>query len=506
MASMSRQSVLIFLSNVLGSLAGFATMFFILRYMDQGNLVLGTIAFGMGFAGLFSSINNLGFAQAHIKRISEGQDLARCNGTYIFLKLVLTSIYIIVVLCVIYTWTNIIGNGFESSYQLISIYLFMIYWALFSISSIFISTFLGQKHIAKSQLIQLSIHVSRFTAIVVVIFSALGIIILMWSYSFGILIGIFIGIILFRGIPISMPTRSYLKSYARFAYPLAISSVLVIAATNIDVVIIQYFWGAVKVSYFFAAQRIWIMILSIGTAVATVLFPYLSHKHASKQLLQANKIALLAEKYIAMITIPIGFFIISFTGLVIPILLSSAMMPATHTIQIMTLSGIVYALNLPYDMLIMGIDRSDISGKLASGRAIINIFLSFLFVSPAIFGIELFGLGPVGSALASLISMLLLTVVVRHTAWKKTGISSDPRFLMYIDAAIISAIFIIFAGTSWATRWYTLSLLGLLYLGLYAAILYVIGGLKKDDVSLILDTVNPLKMIRYIGDEIRGKN
>jgi len=505
MASISRQSVLIFLSNVLGSVVGFATMFLILRYMDNGDMVLGTIAFGMGFAGLFSSILNLGFPQAHMKRISEGKDPSRCIGTYTLIKLLLTFVYIAVILSVVYLWTGVLGNGFESEDQRISIYIFMAYWAFFSITHIFVSTFIGQKYVAKSQLIQLSIHISRFTAIVIVIFSALGIVMLMWSYSIGMLAGIFVGILLFRGVRISRPSMEYMKSYARFAYPLAISSILVIAATNIDVVIIQYFWGAAKVSYFFAAQRIWIMIISIGTAVATVLFPYLSQKHAQNQMFQAKNTALLAEKYIAMTTISIAVFIISFTGPIVHVLLADSMLYAIPIIQIMAISGIVYSMNLPYDMLIMGINRSDISGKLASGRAIINISLSLILVSPAILGIPLFGLGPVGSALASLITMILLTAIERYIAWKKTGILSDFRFLRYATSALSVSIILLLVGTSWATHWYSLSILALLYLALYALILYLIGGLSKADINLLLDTANPLKMIRYIVDEIKGK-
>ncbi len=505
MASMSRQSVLIFLSNVLGSLVGFATMFLILRYMDQGNVVLGIVAFGMGFAGLFSSINNLGFAQAHIKRISEGKDLAECNGTYIFIKLVLTSIYVGVVLTVVYLWTHLLRNGFESNFHRISIFVFMAYWAFFSFSNIFVTTFIGRKQIAKSQIVQITMHLSRFTGILIVIFLTLGVIMLMWSYAFGMLAAILVGLLLFRGTPVSMPSMEYLKSYTRFAFPLAISSILVIAATNMDVVIIQYFWGAIKVSYFFAAQRIWIMILSIGTAVATVIFPYLSQKHSTNQEEQANRIALLAEKYIAMITIPIVLFIITFTGQVVHVLLADSMLPAILTIQIMSISGVIYALNLPYDMLLMGIDRSDISGKLSSTRALLNISLSFLLVSPSIMGLSLFGLGPAGSAIASLITMLVITTIARYVAWKKTGISSDFRFLKHFNAAMLSSVILIFLGTSWATRWYTLSLLALLYLGVYAMILYAIGGLKKDDIALILDTLNPLKMLNYIVDELRGK-
>ena len=78
-------------------------------------------------------------------------------------------------------------------------------------------------------------------------------------------------------------------------------------------------------------------------------------------------------------------------------------------------------------------------------------------------------------------------------------------FLKHLSAAFISSIILNLVDTSWATHWYTLSLLGILYMGLYALILYAIGGLEKDDISLILDTANPFKMFRYISDEVKDR-
>ena len=284
------------------------------------------------------------------------------------------------------------------------------------------------------------------------------------------------------------------------------ASILAIAASNIDVVIIQYFWGSVNVAYFYAAQRIWALLLSLGTAVGTVLFPYISKKYAIDKIAEVKKLSKLAERYIALLIVPIVVFIISFTTSIVHVLISDNMFPAIFVIRIMAISALLFSLDTPYYQLFLGIDKPRLAARIHMSRCIINILLSIVLVSPAIFGIRLPGLGAFGSALASVISILVITFVDRYYAWKFVGIIVDPVLVRYMMAALITAILFFFIDTSWATRWYSLSALALFFSGTYAAILYMIGGLKRQDINLILKTLNPVGMVKYILNEIRDRD
>ncbi len=499
----SRQSLSIMLNNAVGSFLGFASMFLILRYM--GAEALGIVAFGMGFAGLFSSITNLGTNSAHVKRISEGRNEPDCVATYILIKFVLTSIYGVIVLFSLYVWTDILGNGFESDLQRYSIYIFTIYWIFFSLSNIFITTFMGRREMVKAQIPNFVNNVSRFLLIVFVALFSLGTVTLMWSYTIAMFIGFIAGMLLFHGTRIGKVSRTDIRSYYSFALPLALSSSVTVIAANFDAVIIQYFWGALEVSYFFAAQKIWLMMRSVGIAVATSLFPFISKMHKKGDIGVIRTSSRLAERYISLITTPLALFIITFSVSVVHVLLSDALLPAIPVIRVMTLAGLLGAVNYPYVYLIMGMDRSDISGKILSLRGGLNIVLSFVLVSSVIFGVRLFGLGPFGSGLALLLSLVVAGSIERIISWRLARVLPETDVLKHLIAALLTSILFLQIDTSWATRWYTLSILGILYLGLYSLILYLIGGLKKEDIDLILDTLNPFKMFRYISDEVRGK-
>jgi len=75
---------------IAGSILGYIALFFILKYMSEGDY--GLIGFGMAYVGLFAFISDFGFNAAHVKRVSEGEDLEKCVGTFFVIKLVITGI------------------------------------------------------------------------------------------------------------------------------------------------------------------------------------------------------------------------------------------------------------------------------------------------------------------------------------------------------------------------------------------------------------------------------
>ena len=109
-ALIARKSFLIFLNMMAGCILGYIALFFILRYMGAEDF--GIIGFGMAFVWLFAFLSELGFNRAHIKRISEGQDLEKCIGTFFVIKIVLTAIMVGCVLSVIFFWKFVLGRGF----------------------------------------------------------------------------------------------------------------------------------------------------------------------------------------------------------------------------------------------------------------------------------------------------------------------------------------------------------------------------------------------------------
>ena len=85
----ARKSVFIIGLHLLSGALGYVGLKFIALYMTPYEY--GIIGFAYGLVALFSFVGNLGFNQAHIKRVSEGKNLATCIATFSTIKIVLAG-------------------------------------------------------------------------------------------------------------------------------------------------------------------------------------------------------------------------------------------------------------------------------------------------------------------------------------------------------------------------------------------------------------------------------
>lgn len=58
-----------------------------------GPTILGALAFGLSYASMFRFIADLGIGTAHIKLVSEGNDLGKCIKTFSVLKVFCTILF-----------------------------------------------------------------------------------------------------------------------------------------------------------------------------------------------------------------------------------------------------------------------------------------------------------------------------------------------------------------------------------------------------------------------------
>ncbi|MEM1813927.1 MAG: oligosaccharide flippase family protein, partial [Thermoplasmatales archaeon] len=77
---------------------------------------------------LFSFISDLGINTAHVRMIAAGGDKNEYNNALLFMKLILTAIYILVILTSVFIWTNVLHHGFESKYEYLSILVLIPYF------------------------------------------------------------------------------------------------------------------------------------------------------------------------------------------------------------------------------------------------------------------------------------------------------------------------------------------------------------------------------------------
>jgi O-antigen/teichoic acid export membrane protein len=504
----ARKSALIMVTNILNGIMGYIAIFLVARFMDAPDYALGVVSFAYGFVGLFVIFSNLGFDRSHIKRISEARDLGKCIGTFAFVKLILTGLMTIIVIGSVLTWKYILGRGFESPEHEIAIYVMLVYFVLWSLKQIILTTYKAKREIAKAYIPMLFESIVRVTATIYVVINNQGIIALTFTYVLGELAVLIVALIFFRGYSIKKPSLEYFKSYLKFAIPLAIVVASTRIMTNIDKVLIQLFWNAAEGGNYFAIFRL-SNFLDMGTmALGILLFPTMSALYAAKDMKSMKNISWMAERYLSMIIAPIVFFMVFLARPLIHILLSNRFYPAIPILQILPFFALFDALARPYQAKLLGMNLPHFSRNRIIIMVVVNIVLNLLLIPKDIqsLGITLAGLGAVGAAIATVIAYFIGLVYTRITIFKVSGMKFNYRILLHIISAFIMGIVLYNLNYFFQIdRWFDLLIYGFIGIGIYMSLLTIFKEFQKKDFYLLIDTMNIKKMVEYIKKEIGNK-
>ena len=85
----ARKSALILSIEATNGILGYFAIFLVARYMAMPDYALGVVSFAYGLVSIYNMFANLGFQNAHVKRVSEGQDFETCMGTFAAIKVAL---------------------------------------------------------------------------------------------------------------------------------------------------------------------------------------------------------------------------------------------------------------------------------------------------------------------------------------------------------------------------------------------------------------------------------
>ena len=530
----ARKSLLVVIAQFLTRTLGYVSLVVLAKLWGAfAPDALGVIGFAMSFIGVFYLITDLGFGQAHVKKISEGKDLGTCISTFFTIKIILTTLMATMVLITIFALDTVLHLGFHDATKQSVVLVFLLYYVLLSIQQIASYTFNGKGEIAKMQITSVFENIVKVPLSILVALAGFGLVglapaiewpsvlhplqqflaghtigSLAMAYVFGILTTVVVGFWLLRKNPWKKPSVELGKSYLTFAMPIFLFSIISTISANIDKLLIGYFWTSIEVGYYFTLQQILQIILIISVAFNTVLFPVYSEYHSNKDLKKINSTTKVVERYISMVVIPPIVVIIVFVNAVISIMLTSAFLPGASTFIVLAIYAVLASFMAPYYSLLVGMNKPGIYAKIGLGISLINIAMNFLFIpkwgllTPV--GIN----GPTGAAVALMLSNLVGFVWIRLAAKKLTGIqllqSHTPRHI--IAGVVMGLVLYLLAfrtGLFPNIHWYHLLLFAGTGLVVYLAVLYLLREFTKQDFDFFIELLHPKKMLQYIKTEIK---
>lgn len=207
-----------------------------------------------------------------------------------------------------------------------------------------------------------------------------------------------------------------------------------------------------------------------------------------------------------MITFPMVFGIVALAEPAINILLSASFNPALPVFRILPFYALINALTIPYTSQLLGINKPKLVRNRILIMVILNLVLNIILIPRDIksLGLTLMGLSATGAAIATVVSYTAGYIQIRIVSMKLSRIKFNFRLLLHLFSASVMGIILYWISVNIAIeRWYELFAVGLLGLGIYFGILYLLKEFTRNDYNFMIDTLNIRKMWDHIVKEIK---
>jgi O-antigen/teichoic acid export membrane protein len=272
-----------------------------------------------------------------------------------------------------------------------------------------------------------------------------------------------------------------------YAWPLMISLVLLYLSNSVSPLIVNGAFGTVALNIFNAANGFRILVLAIPAAVATPLFPHLSGLHSQREYELVRDRTWRGLRFTAMLVVPSALVLVVYR---VPLL--NLLYPGSYTVgqvalAILAISAIPLALSQIIGTALNAIGYQRLEMYLTSVQ-VVALFgsVAVLFPPPLFLGtLGLPGLTAISVAL--LISGVAALAVNAFFMLRVMLVHVQPRPIASIllsGVASFGALYLanhyIFPNVNW--RWYTLLGVALLGFAVYTLVLILVGELTREDV------------------------
>ncbi len=501
-SNLTRKTTFIMVYNVFGAVAGYITLFFVLRLV--GTSAWGILGAATGMVGLLTLIADFGLSGAHIKKFSEGNNIDEKMGAYILLKIIYDVLFVIISFLAIFVVTDIFGFHFETVYLREAVVIIILYYFLTYLGGIFKTTLRAYMKTTIATIPDFfRVLVQDITLICFTLWwvyhphvtpEFVGVL-----YAYGYLLSVFVQLSLLilyskNYILFKIPSLPVLKEYILFALPLGFFGAVGVVQGYTDRAMLQFFWNYKEVGAYFSIQRIVIAITTFGMAVSFVLYPAQSHHFSGGDRKKFEEITKSAERYISLLVIPLIGFGIVFAPEILN-MWNRNLVSYALVLQILLIYAYFYVLNSPYGSQLVSAGRPKENLKAGIVQASLNVILNTVLIPTSILGISLFGLKSVGAAIATFTSYLFGFVLIRYKVYRILGTTYNKRVFMHIFATTVPAVILYYMNTYVLSfvRFYELLIAFLIFIGMYGGILFVLGELKKEEIKLIVNKFIYLK-------------
>ncbi|MFA5862649.1 MAG: oligosaccharide flippase family protein [Candidatus Thermoplasmatota archaeon] len=523
----ARKSLLPIINVAIGAVMGLLALKVMTLYF--GIEAYGEFQYALAAVGLIYLFTDLNIGDAHTKRVSEGVHSGDCFATYTVLRIVSNAVFILATSTLLFIYTVVLGKPLISV-TLTTIIAVVTYYVAKSMMSVASATFDAKLQTARSQLGGLVETVVRVTLVVgaAFVFQATipyfgsidanvpgaawirlhpaATIALAWTVGcFAASVVLFV--YLLRNIERGRFRWGILRSYFAFSLPLFLPNSVGLIAFFVDRVVLGFFGANVDAGGFAAPRQIVGVIEGMAVAVGMILFPAISAAIASGNEHETRGLLDRATRYLSLVLMPGIAFLIFFP---LPVLrLAASEEFASDAIVLSVLAVMIYigVLARPHVTYLMGHDRAREAGVAGFVASVLVIVLNVILVPQDLksLHVTLFGLGALGSAIATLVGTLAAYVLLARASRKVAPPTIRVQYWKHVLAGCV------LGGVIWGTerltgfelsRWYSIIFYAALGTVAYVLTLLTLREITREDVRYARETLSPSELFRYVRSEL----
>lgn len=341
----------------------------------------------------------------------------------------------------------------------------------------------GIQQVAPRVIVQnITLPVTRFTAVAIVIAASAGAIGVATAYALAYVVAALIGlcfVLKYTSLRSDVtPTRMHYELLS-FSAPLIVSAVMGFVLSDLDTFMLGYFSGTGDVGIYNVVYPI-AQLLTVGLSSFSFLFmPIISELEAEGATYEVKKIYQIVTKWIFMATFPMFVIIALFPEMTIKITFGQEYMAGSLTLSLLSVAYFSHAIAGPNvnSLIAIGHTRQIMWDNIAVG--ILNVILNLVLIPP---------FGYLGAGGATAISYITLNFLYSIQLYRETGI--HPFSAALVRPGVVAVVLVV--TVYWVTRTFfaitipVLIVMFTIFIALYSFSIFQFGGIEEEEVMLIL--------------------
>ncbi len=492
---LKQKFILHFSTGILGQLITAVTGIVVARI--AGPEIIGTVAYGAAYVSIFGFGLGL-FGSSHMKLVSEGQHHGNCVKTFTVLQTFNVLLFVLIFTGWFLFQIFISDHSFQKD-QLWVIVIYFIYFVISQFLSMWQINFSATIEIAKNSIPLLLQNIVYNSTRIIVVIIGLGAIALTASNMTGLLVSVPLTLYYVNKLPKGKFDYQLMRKYLSVSFVFFIIAVCGTLVTNLGRLALERYGSMKEIGLFTAGNSIAAMLLLVSTTTGTIFFPLFSRLTAEGNYEKINHQIELFERIILLFLAPAVFIIALFSTPLIIFLLGDQYEMSGPVLNILILTSLLQIVTLPYGNLLAGKGSFKILSIINIGQVVIFIATLKLFLDP-----RFLGLGAKGLALATAAANLfLITGYVVISSWGGSIKALKTNLKYYLASGLLYLMMLFIVRLNLLSGHIYIYLFAvILVISIYYGILYLLKWLTRDDINILLDFINPGKLLKYIRSDL----